>query len=260
LPEFFVYAKILYHYFNTNIRDAMNSGDLWLNSDTTRLSEATHFPDKTLQHSFRLELAKLSLKASSLVLEVGFGNGHFQKWARKQGYQVYGLERASDLVSSLKEQGFSCLHVSESKELSSKKFDLVIAFDVLEHLGFEESIGNLREWREMLVEGGRILLRFPNGSSPFSGHYFWGDATHITLWTQSKLSDACDRAGLKIVAFRNPVMPLAGRGLPHVILRAFRKAAMYMIEFFLGIIIFTSRLPMQPNAIAVIDKKTSTTD
>ena len=238
----------------------MNSNDLYLNSDSTRLSEATHIPDKTLQHSFRLEFAKLSLKASSLVLEVGFGNGHFLKWARKQGYQIYGQERSLDLVTSLKKQGFSCFHVSESKELSSKKFDLIMAFDVFEHLGFEESISKLSEWLGLLADGGQILLRFPNGSSPFSGHYFWGDATHITLWTQSKLTDACDRVGLTLVAFRNPVLPLAGRGLLHAIMRAFRKAAMSIIEFFLGIVFFSTRVPMQPNAIAVICKKASTAD
>ena len=47
------------------------------------------------------------------------------------------------------------------------RFDTVVAFDVFEHFALEEIEARLAALETMIRPGGHLLMRFPNGQSPF---------------------------------------------------------------------------------------------
>jgi len=75
------------------------------------------------------------------VLEIGFGNGQFLGWCRQHGLTVRGIETNDLLTARAQEAGFDCAHsladlgdLGDPAALSDTRFDVIVLFDVLEHL------------------------------------------------------------------------------------------------------------------------------
>ena len=103
------------------------------------------------------------------ILELGFGAGHFLDWAIKNGANVAGTELNPKLCQAAKDRGIELLPTDINSVVKSnrERFDLIVAFDVFEHLELNEIVENLNAFEAMLKEGGFAILRFPNGQSPF---------------------------------------------------------------------------------------------
>lgn len=111
------------------------------------------------------------------VLEIGPGEGAVG-WRLAQRFSYTGVEM--DPVSfatasaRLSEIG-TLLHGDHSAIPAGKAFDLVCAFEVLEHL--ENDRAGLGEWRGLIRPGGWILLSVPAGPERYGawdrlvGHY-----------------------------------------------------------------------------------------
>ena len=139
---------------------------------------------------FHIELkrAQRSFPEGSRVLEIGFGNGGFLRFARDQGWYVHGLECNPLLVETAQKNGFVAQCANSTAGFESGSFDLVVAFDVLEHLSREAILPFLHDIKRCLKPGGVFLARFPNGDSPFSMRCQNADPTH-TLWIGSGMVD-----------------------------------------------------------------------
>ena len=72
-------------------------------------------------------------------------------------------------------------------------------FDVLEHLPIDHAEVLLAHLRSALSPQGAILLRVPNGDSPFGGAYQHGDRTHVETYGSEKLWQLCVSLHLEIV-------------------------------------------------------------
>ena len=62
-------------------------------------------------------------------------------------------------------------------------FDLITAFDVVEHLTRDELLEFLCLVHGRLKPRRSLILQLPNGDFPFVGSIFYGDATHETCLT-----------------------------------------------------------------------------
>jgi 2-polyprenyl-3-methyl-5-hydroxy-6-metoxy-1,4-benzoquinol methylase len=112
---------------------------------------------------FAAELAGIDLSGKR-VLEIGFGNGSFLAWARRQNAQVTGTELIDALVEQARTKGYDAQSASLQTLLASgRQFDLVVAFDVFEHWHKDELIANLGLLHALLAGDGLLLSRFPNG-------------------------------------------------------------------------------------------------
>jgi len=149
---------------------------------------------------FRREFSGTRLPNRARVLEVGFGNGNFLAYARSQGWNVKGVEIDAALVETAREHGFEA---SLGPELPDGTYDLIVAFDVLEHLSKKELESFLRDIRGRLSVGGHFIARFPNGQSPFGLINQFGDITHKTAIGASMARQLASFIGLEIVAIRN---------------------------------------------------------
>ena len=147
-------------------------------------------------------------KGRGKVLEIGFGNGELLGYFRSNGFEVYGVEINSILVNRAKDNGYKAFKgwVCNINELSSIKFDMVVAFDVAEHLT-ENQLRELFSWVDSnLDEEGSFFLRFPEGSSPFGLSNQNGDFTHLTSLTELKILSLCESSSLKLLSYSDDII------------------------------------------------------
>ena len=91
-------------------------------------------------------------------------------------------------------------------------FDLIVAFDVFEHIDPHESIGFLRTLTSKLADGGALLLRFPNVDTWIGNPFQYGDVTHVNAIGALKMQYYAKEAGLAILRLRGAKR----RGSPHL--------------------------------------------
>ncbi len=75
-------------------------------------------------------------------------------------------------------------HDYSSFDEIGEKFDMILLFEVIEHLGLEEGREMVKRVYQVLKPGGRVVLTTPNVFTP--GRY-WKDATHCTPYHYEEL-------------------------------------------------------------------------
>ena len=118
------------------------------------------------------------------VLEIGFGNGAFLDFSRSIGWNISGVEEIPELVKRASKNNFV---VFDNIAEVNKRYDLIVAFDVIEHIKSEDLIFFLEKISKCLKSNGAFIFRTPNGSSPLGLANQHGDATHVNIITESKI-------------------------------------------------------------------------
>jgi SAM-dependent methyltransferase len=136
------------------------------------------------------------------VLELGFGNGSFLAFATKQGWQPVGTEMNSLLVEAGREMGFKVMPADQLATLPDESFDLIAAFDVLEHVASDDVVELLLLLKSKLRATGHILLRFPNADHWLGNVAQNGDPTHQNAIGYFKIVFYAQQAGLTLKDFR----------------------------------------------------------
>lgn len=143
---------------------------------------------------------------SSRILDLGCGGGHLLGFLKSLGYiNLTGVDVSSEQVAYARQvlpnvvqsDIFMFLH----KE-GIGQFDMITAFDVLEHLTRDEMIELLGLVKIRLAKNGVLVVQLPNGDSPFVGSVFCGDATHETCLTSVSLRHILEASGFKDCRFR----------------------------------------------------------
>jgi SAM-dependent methyltransferase len=183
---------------------------------------------------YEAELARTRLDPATRldVLELGFGNGRFAGWARSKGFAYAGSELNPDLLASAAAAGFRTYDSDLGRmfaELGPESLDLVVAFDVLEHLELDALESLLESIRQALRPGGCLLARVPSGDSPFGRAVYHGDLTHRLALGSSAVRQLAVRHGFHVEDIGPPRLPLRGAGLRRAVRRALVLAARKVI-------------------------------
>jgi 2-polyprenyl-3-methyl-5-hydroxy-6-metoxy-1,4-benzoquinol methylase len=208
-----------------------------------------------LEEVFAIEVGRAGKPPPAAALEIGFGSGHFLDWAAGKGYRTTGVELIPSLVESAAQRGHRALHGVPREVLNPEvdRFDLIVAFDVFEHLTVEEIIDFLRLASSLLNPGGRLLARFPNGASPFGAFYQAGDITHMTVLSAARIRQIGLSAGLSLLAAFNAARPVAHTDRS-VLAQKARYFVRDMIEIVIGRLYFGTVVPLDPNLTVVLGK------
>lgn len=158
------------------------------------------------------------------ILEIGFGNGSFAGFVRSQNAEYLGVEMNGTLVERAKTHGFNSVVATDQQALPDEvmtelHYDLVAAFDVIEHLAIKDIEALLRSVRTILRPGGILIARVPSGDSPFGRAVFHGDVTHRSALGTFAIGQLAGFAQLEVAQIRPPAFPVLGAGL----VRAFRR-------------------------------------
>jgi len=178
----------------------------WKNWEADSFAKTSKLEEAYFNNIFKL----LKLKKSSKILEIGFGNGSFLGYAVSQKFNYDGVESNQNLVDLAIDNNFSA-YTSLDKINRETKYDLIILFDVIEHINADAVEEFFKEMNVHLEETGSIFLRFPNGSSPLGLGNQHGDVTHCNIVTLPKLNYWCYNSDLKVIFYRGDIRPFIFR-------------------------------------------------
>lgn len=189
------------------------------------------------------------------VLEIGFGNGSFLAWARSRGAEVCGLEINPEMLAAAARHGYVARNAPLADLVAEDaRFDLVVAFDVIEHWDTDELVANFCAIAALLTDTGCFVARFPNGHSPFGRVYQYGDFTHKSVISSYKIDYLAGIAGLDVVRVANERRVSSRDGALRALRHRWLAARRGWIERSLSKLYGTPRLPLAPNLVAVLGK------
>ena len=160
-------------------------------SEQLRLRERVHqkYPEVwTLKIvKKRLPIILKYLRDGETLLEVGASNRDLEGRIKK--YCPQALYKSMDIDPSYS-------HDYSSFEEIQETFDMVLLFEVIEHLGLDEGREMVRNIYQILKPGGRVILTTPNVYTP--GRY-WKDVTHRTAYHYEELGGLLLRQDFEIL-------------------------------------------------------------
>src|SRR3954447_5433519 len=114
------------------------------------------------------ELRRLGRRPGS-ALDVGAAAGGNTRVLVRAGWRALALEYAEDGAALARERGLSVVRGDATAlPLGNASVDLVVAYDVLEHL--DDDAGAVREIGRVLRPGGTLLVAVPAGMNNWSAH------------------------------------------------------------------------------------------
>lgn len=127
------------------------------------MSEGSYFENKEKMHSRYIKLLNSikKFKKSGSILEVGCAGGFFLELAKKQGFEVQGVELSKDASKEAKKLGLRIFN-GTLKQAKFKKdsFDIAYMGHVLEHVTDPRDL--MREARRVLKEKGILIIEVPS--------------------------------------------------------------------------------------------------
>jgi len=138
------------------------------------------------------------------LLDVGCGVGDYLDRMRRLGWTVLGVERSARAAAVARSHfGAPVLEADFPRvELARESFDLVTAWQVLEHLDRPRQA--LARIRELLAKDGRLMLTVPN-SDGWAAQLFgpawigWDAPRHVTHFTVDTLRVMLESEGFEIL-------------------------------------------------------------
>ena len=175
------------------------------------------------------QIARRSGRTQPIVLNIGIGDGHFERQAQRRGWQVASLDPDEQAVARLSAEGIAA-QVGQIEQLphSAATFDFVVASEVFEHLTDEQRAAGLLEIARVLKPGGAFLGTVPHAENmaeqqavcPRCGDVFhrWG---HQRSFTRADVRSMLERHFAVESLGRTAFVDLWGRGV-----RGFVKGAL----------------------------------
>lgn len=149
----------------------------------------------------RMNFLKRFLKGGKL-LEIGPGGGEVMLAAKKEGFDIDGVECSENLVRHLKLTTSSTIYqgMLESVDFGTKKFDAILSFHVLEHV--PNPLEHLQYVSTIVKPDGYLILATPNSSSwdrrIFKKRWTGYTITHINLFSRCSIELCFKKAGWRI--------------------------------------------------------------
>lgn len=138
------------------------------------------------------------------ILEVGCSIGAVSHMLSKRGFDVWATDISKYAVDKAKKltpkAHFEVVDIQEKIKLK-EKFDLVISFEVVEHL--ENPTLGIENMYTMIKKGGKMVL-----STPYPHKWNYNDPTHINLKTPDEWIRIMSKVGLtKVECHKFTLLP-----------------------------------------------------
>lgn len=139
------------------------------------------------------------------ILDVGCGHGAILYFLAEAGYtNVVGVDTSAEQIAMAHRLGIaSAQHhwaFDYIRSLAPGSLDMVVLFDILEHLERQELFDLLDEVHRVLRPGGTCLIHVPNGEGLFGMKIRFGDLTHVQAFTQSSMRQLLATIGFTEIA------------------------------------------------------------
>jgi SAM-dependent methyltransferase len=175
---------------------------------------------------------------SASILDIGCGMGFALLALKRMGFvNLYGIERDMSQYEFSLKNGLQVILTDDTKKYLGdypQNYDVVLLFDVLEHIPVGDQINFLRAIYSTLRPGGKLILQVPNACSPFGLYYRYIDYTHYSSFTSISLCFVCLNAGFDAVSIDSgrPARSLVQRGLTFLRSFSFQKLSQWFRRYF----------------------------
>lgn len=135
------------------------------------------------------------------ILDFGCGWGHLLRSLWCAGYQnLEGVEISESQACVLREAvgdrfPVHCMDGAALLAQRQEHYDLIVMYDVLEHIERQQVVPLLDSLYHALRPGGRLVVRVPNMSCILATYSMYLDFTHINGFTEFSLMQVFDMAG-----------------------------------------------------------------
>lgn len=139
------------------------------------------------------------------VADLGCGSGLLLDTLQTLGFEnMAGIDLSPEQAALAKDRHPQVRQGDLLKFLqqSSRRFDLLLCFDVVEHLTRGELLAFFRLAHRALRPRGGLILQTPNGDAPLAGPVVHGDLTHESILTPASLSHLLAGAGFGELQFQ----------------------------------------------------------
>jgi len=193
------------------------------------------------------------------ILDVGCGTGFLLKALELEGYEhLWGVEvDASQLGEAGRRLERTKLAHQDAfvfLESNREQFDIVLCYDVIEHMAKEQIVALLRLARESLAPGGTLVVKTPNADFPcFASRMRYVDFTHEAMFNEDSIKMVLRQAGFQQITCRATRRP---PGCRQFIAGILRTVANLFPRFYLCVHFGPSALRwiLTPNFITVARK------
>jgi len=138
-------------------------------------------------------------------LDLGCGAGDLLLVLKSLGFHnLIGIDVGPEQVAIARARGVTAVqaNILEYLQTSDQSFDVIFAFDVIEHFTKDEVLDLFALIWKRLKPGGRLLIQTPNALSPWASHYRYNDLTHEVIFGPSCLASTLRLSGFKDVKLR----------------------------------------------------------
>lgn len=196
---------------------------------------------------------------SARILDLGCGSGSFVSFLHRAGYQnASGVDASPEQV-----QAAHALRIKQIRQgdlfetllhTMDSSLDVVITFDVIEHLTKSELLWLGDEVYRVLSTGGIWMIHAPNADSPFGSSIRYRDWTHEQAFTLESMTQVLTAVGFGRVEYYED------QPVPHGVKSSARWALWQVIRLMLQIYCIietgsTRRRVFSQNALTIATKK-----
>lgn len=199
-------------------------------SKRSMFEKAYHYI-KTIALKNKLALINKLHSEKGSLLDIGAGTGEFLNVAKKNGWNVLGVEPNQKAKENAIKKGVP--FAESTTILENNSFDVVTMWHVLEHvpdLDFQ-----IKELKRLLKPNGTILIAVPNFKSYDAKHYgnYWAAydvPRHLWHFSKTSIKLLFDKQGMKLIK----VLPMKFDAFYVALLsEKYRKGKMNIISAFL---------------------------
>ena len=152
------------------------------------------------QINFLKQISTVLKNKEASILDVGCSTGMLLRVLKDEGYKnLIGFD-ISESACRLVEREHDIPCYSALNKIPDKKFDLIILFEVLEHV--TDPIFFLSALTEKLSPSGKVWVVVPNFDSPYARFFksfwvWWIPPIHLQYFTRNSLINTFTASGLK---------------------------------------------------------------
>lgn len=178
---------------------------------------------------------------NAAILDIGCGWGNLLLQLMASGYNnLSGIDISSEMIAEAKKkipEKIKVAYVTDAIDFlcsQKNKWDLILLFDVIEHMPGEQAVKLLTACKAALRENGTLVVRTPNMGNIFASYLRYIDFTHQNGYTEWSMCQLLETAGFnnykllnekifnfKIWALSRPFSGIGVRPFLNVILHKF---------------------------------------
>ena len=136
------------------------------------------------------------------VLDLGCGVGRHLAYFQSKGIKLMvGVEISERAVKAAPidvKNFIKCMDIFDFLDVNDEFFDRIICLDILEHFSKKQALSILIRLRGCLKPDGAVIIKLPNGASPWGLQFQHGDLTHVTAFSPQSFEHLAVSAGFRL--------------------------------------------------------------